>query len=705
MRNKISTRFIIGLLFTIVSNSNFANIEVLQIDSLKLELQQSTNDSIKYSVCTDLAYKYENIDFDTAEQYYNQAIDIAMSNEWYRKVGNCYFNKSFYYHYNIQSDTAFLMLNEAQKWYTKANYSIGVLSCYFTTGTYKMNIEEFDSATFYLETAVTYGDTLNDSIYLHKSYNNLGLLYHYLGFYDKGIENFIKAIHLKEELNTPDASSACVNLGLSYNTNGQKEEAIFYYNKALTAFREQKNQAGEALCLTNIGEVYSNNNIDSAIYYYNQAYSIFEVLNDSNSMARSHNSKAGIYHEQNKHEQAISEYKQALKMVPSNGLKRLQTSIINNYSSLRLELLDNNKNDIQEIIQLAKKSHRLSTESGLIQAQSIAALILFQAYSQNKQFEKAFPFGNEYIELNDSLNNQTRIDALAEQLTRFKTEKNELEIDLLNKENELKTNEIDQNNILKSKQQLIIYLLIAGVLTITIFFGIILTFFRKQQVSNKELEKRNQIISTQKEEKDILLKEIHHRVKNNLQIIWSLLDLQSNSINDIHIKDAINDGKNRVSSMATIHQMLYQNDDAGNISFDEYIRKLIQQIMSTHSHAKDIDLTIQIPKDLKFDIDTSIPLGLIVTELFTNALKYGTNTSSPGAITILLQHIEEKNYQLTIKDNGKGLPDHFKIITSKSLGLRLVKNLSKQIKGEFIHQNNDGAEFIIKFMGTSFSVN
>ena len=696
------------LFFMIFHFMTIANVSP-KLDSLKAELQLTTDDSIKYDICVDLGIHYEYIDFTIAKQYYDQSKEIALANKWYKKVGDSYFNKSFYYHYNTQSDTAFQMLDEALKWYIKANHQIGVLSYYFTTGTYKMNIEEFDSAAIYLEKAVTYGDTaaLNDSIYLDKSYNNIGLLYQYRGFLDLAIENFIIAAKLREERNSPDIFSTYINLGLSYSSTDQKEESILYYKKALNITRERKDLSSEALCLNNIGEVYSTDSnstyIDSAFYYYDQAYAIFETLDDSNSMARSHNSKAAIYQRQHKYDRAIQEYEKALDMIPSNGLKRLQISVINNYTTLRLELPNNIKKDYREIIQLAEKSYRLSKETGLIQNRSISAMILFQAYSENKQFEKAYPFGAEHIELSDSLKNQARTDALVEQQTKFETEKKELEIDLLNKENKLKTNEIDQNNILKSKQQLIIYLLIAGVITITIFLGIILTFYRKQQLSNKELESRNLIISTQKEEKEILLKEIHHRVKNNLQIIWSLLDLQSHSIKDIYVKEAINDGKNRVSSMATIHQMLYQNDDAGNISFDEYIHKLTQQILSTHSHAKNIDLDIQIPKDLKFDIDTSIPLGLIVTELFTNSLKHGTD-SKTGCISITLKHQNENNHTLQIKDNGLGLPEGFEIKKSKSLGLRLVKNLCKQIKGEFSIKNNNGAEFMINFRGTLFNL-
>ena len=183
-----------------------------------------------------------------------------------------------------------------------------------------------------------------------------------------------------------------------------------------------------------------------------------------------------------------------------------------------------------------------------------------------------------------------------------------------------------------------------------------------------------------------------------------MLDLQANSLEDENVKLAITDGKNRVSSMATIHQMLYQEEDAGNIFFKEYINKLVNQIMSTFSHLHRTKINIDIPEDTKFNIDTSIPLGLIVTELFTNALKYGVADRKTGCIDLIIRPLGDNNYTLKIKDNGPGLPEGYQSRKSKSLGLRLVKNLSKQIKGNLICANNDGAEFSISFKGESFNI-
>tara|TARA_R110002050_G_scaffold195593_2_gene330492 strand:+ start:34023 stop:36125 length:2103 start_codon:yes stop_codon:yes gene_type:complete len=673
-------------------------------DSLKIELKNAPNDSVKFSVLVSLAYANEASNFSIANNYYDSAIVVATSNKWYKKVGNCYFNKAFYYHYSRRSDTAFEQVRLAQKWYEKAGNDLAVLNCLFTIGTFWMNVEQFDSSAFYLEKAIVYGNSINDTVYLHKIHNNLGLLYQYQGFSDKAIENFIIAVKIKEHIQSPDIGTTYINLGLSYNSANQTDQAIVYYSKALALFKENGNQKNEALCLNNIGEVYEDTNTDSSLFYYNQAYTIFQVLNDSNSMARSHNFFAKIYEGQQKYPEAIDEYEKAIEMIPSDGLKRLQINVLNNYTQLKLELTENNSPDLREIISLAKKAHSLAVESALLQGQSTSAYILFNAYTKANNPVKAVPYGQEYITINSSINSQARIDALAEQQTRFESEKKELEIAFLNKENLLKTSEIEKNNELQETQGLIIKILVGGVLLTLLFVGVISIYYRNQKKLNLVLATKNKVINKQKREKEVLLKEIHHRVKNNLQIIWSLLDLQAHSIKDEQVKLALKDGKNRVNSMAMIHTMLYQNNDSGNISFSEYLNKLIRQISSTYANSDNVEMKVDVPAHLKFNLDTSIPLGLLITELFTNAIKYGIKDLENPIIKVSLMEGENSEYTLVISDNGPGLPEEFDIRKTNSLGLKLVTNLSQQLQGNLSIANVPGAEFTVRFKGKSFTI-
>lgn len=219
---------------------------------------------------------------------------------------------------------------------------------------------------------------------------------------------------------------------------------------------------------------------------------------------------------------------------------------------------------------------------------------------------------------------------------------------------------------------------------------------------NSELEVQNALINKQNQEKEILLKEIHHRVKNNLQLVSSLLNLQSNSISDATVVSAIQEGQSRIKTMSILHHRLYQNDgDFSKLSFKEYTTDLINSIHTTYSNKKvntEIDIKIE---NIHLDIDTAIPLGLIINELTTNAYKYAL--AEGGSLLVSITSIQNNEYKLHIKDSGKGMPFHIDFENINTLGLKLVKILSKQIKGNLSYFYDDGANFVITFIDKSIS--
>ncbi|AUB57493.1 MULTISPECIES: histidine kinase dimerization/phosphoacceptor domain -containing protein [Methanobacterium] len=197
-------------------------------------------------------------------------------------------------------------------------------------------------------------------------------------------------------------------------------------------------------------------------------------------------------------------------------------------------------------------------------------------------------------------------------------------------------------------------------------------------------------------EKEILLKEIHHRVKNNLMIISSLLNLQSHYIKDKEALDVFRESQNRAKSMALIHERLYQSTDLKNIDFGDYIRSLTTDLY--HSMVSDpgrVNLDLDL-EDVKIDINTVVPLGLIVNELVTNSMKYAFPDDECGHIKVELHH-EHENVVLRVSDNGVGFPRDVDYKNTNSLGLQLVNNLIIQIDGELELDNNQGTTFTIRF--------
>jgi PAS domain S-box-containing protein len=199
-------------------------------------------------------------------------------------------------------------------------------------------------------------------------------------------------------------------------------------------------------------------------------------------------------------------------------------------------------------------------------------------------------------------------------------------------------------------------------------------------------------------EKEVLLKEIHHRVKNNLQVISSLLSLQSEYLKDEAMIKIFKESQNRVKSMALIHEKLYQSANLAEIDFSDYLRELTTQLFRSYGiGAHGVSLNVHASQVL-LAVDRAIPCGIIVNELVTNALKYAFPNGRGGRIDIDLHPVSDDTVRLAVRDNGVGFPVDVDFETSDSLGLTLVRMLADQVQGEVILQAAErGAEFIMTF--------
>ncbi|BAZ10695.1 signal transduction histidine kinase [Calothrix sp. NIES-4071] len=198
-------------------------------------------------------------------------------------------------------------------------------------------------------------------------------------------------------------------------------------------------------------------------------------------------------------------------------------------------------------------------------------------------------------------------------------------------------------------------------------------------------------------EKEVLLKEIHHRVKNNLQVISSLLRLQTRYIKDEEALDILRDSQNRVRAMAMIHESLYQSSDLGKIKFSEYIRNLSNNLARGYLLNKNIKINLQIHQ-VQLRIDTAIPCGLIINELVSNALKHAFINTDCGMIYIEFLDLGNSKYSFSVSDNGIGVPNDIELRRNQSLGLQLVWSLVEQLEGSIVFNNQLGTSFTITFV-------
>jgi two-component sensor histidine kinase/ligand-binding sensor domain-containing protein len=214
------------------------------------------------------------------------------------------------------------------------------------------------------------------------------------------------------------------------------------------------------------------------------------------------------------------------------------------------------------------------------------------------------------------------------------------------------------------------------------------------------IQKRTTSLHQALDDKEMLLKEIHHRVKNNLQVITGLLQLQKDEYHDKKVQAALNEGQSRISSIALIHQNLYQNKDLGNIAFKIFLQDLSKQIAKLfESDSQKMNVILHL-NETYIDIDTAVPLGLLVNELLTNSYKYALKGNPNPKIEIDLQQIDKGVYTLIYQDNGPGFKEPIDLEHAKTLGIKLIVGLAHQLGGKVLYSYEYGSKYIIDFKDT-----
>jgi two-component sensor histidine kinase len=346
-------------------------------------------------------------------------------------------------------------------------------------------------------------------------------------------------------------------------------------------------------------------------------------------------------------------------------------SSLDEKSALKQEIL--NKFQAKDVAELASKFIKLGNRLNSNQFFKLVNMSS-KALAAHDFYEEAIAYKEKAIQITRKIYSED----LSKFLAKDKTEQ------------ALKVKEIEIS-IEKDKTKL--YIIIASLsLTLLLITLLVLVKIRKQ---SKELSSKNQLINNALTEKEVLIKEVHHRVKNNFQIITSLLELQSENIDDEKTLDRINQSKNRIKSMALIHQKLYRNE-GGLIGFNDYICLLIKEISIIHQLDVKIMTTI-IVENIFFDVDTAIPLGLIINEIITNAYKHAFKNDRINKLSISINQQNDGDYKLIIQDNGAGISSSFQMEKSKSIGLTLVRRLVKQLQGNLDLLEDHGTRFEIIF--------
>lgn len=277
---------------------------------------------------------------------------------------------------------------------------------------------------------------------------------------------------------------------------------------------------------------------------------------------------------------------------------------------------------------------------------------------------------------------------------------------ILFKKNEiiyLLTAEEKLHKIQTRNDAVMLYVFIGSLIILVLFIVLFYNCFKLKKKINEQLEikrqqlyEQNQVNKQMFAEKEWLLKEMHHRVKNNLQIVISLLNIQSAYLDNEDALMAIQNSQNRMQAMSIIHQKLYQSENLANINMHWYIYELIDYIKDCFNIKDEIHFILDIEK-VYLDVSQAVPLGLIINEAINNAIKYAFPLKNKGNVLVILKNTGGDNYKLIIADNGVGIAENFDGVERNSLGMNLIMGLSDQIDGTFDIINDDGLQIKIIF--------
>ncbi len=424
-------------------------------------------------------------------------------------------------------------------------------------------------------------------------------------------------------------------LGGLLKDSGRDSTAIIYFKEGIVVAEAHGLKMDAANLYGNIGDAFFKlDNYDEAADFYDKAMQIDEEENSLWGVGMILHKKSEVYIEQKRFKDAEQSLRKSLDIKKQMG--HIEDAALVS-SALGYVMSENGQ--YTEGLKLLEESLAFGEKETLVQVTQNALKYMAQAHESQQRYFEANEYNKKYSDYMNEMR-EANVDAkFLELQSKYEAKEKAIQIELLNTENEMTNLQLAT----ASRRNLFL-----GLISL-LFGGLLITMFRMYQ----KIKEQNKI-------KDVLLREIHHRVKNNLQVISSLLNLQSQNVSNPEAKEAILLGKTRVHSMSLIHQDLYKEDNLKGIEMNEYLVKLSNDLFSTYNISQG---SIQLDTDIdniQLDVETVIPIGLIVNELISNALKYAFPEGQSGHILVSLKEQQGK-LQLKVEDNGVGF-DQTKIL-------------------------------------------
>jgi len=570
-----------------------------------------------------------------------EVINSLIENSWDEKIWHKYnqwmydFTKKELENVLPITNNSSLNLKEKSllKYYSNSINNIGVI--YNSEGKLLIALE-------YYYKSLNFREHLNDSLGLAESYNNIGNIYAMQNNTDKALEFTEKSLAFSKLIGSENLGAILSNLAILYSEKNDNEKAMLYYKESLESYKKLNNNVGIASTLSLIG---------------------------------------GFYEKQGELDKSLSYLLENLVVLEENDYKDGIIGTLTDISRVYLK-----KEAIAKAKVYGEEALRFAEIKGDPNYISITSEVLSSVYEEEQNWKKALQMERLHIKMRDSIQNTEIEKNLIEQASKYELDKKQQEIELLSVNNEVQELKLKKN---KTSILLIsIALLFALILALVAYRG-----YKKKLYINKLLERQKADISRKNEDKKIMLQEIHHRVKNNLQVVNSLLRMQSSKSSDKGVITAFRETQSRVLSMAKLHEKMYQSGDLKKLNAKTHITMLVEEIVKNYTIEKEIVLNLDI-EELFIDAQTMMPLSLIINEIITNSLKYAFVGREKGTISVKLGPSMDITNQLYLADDGVG---YKKEESLTGLGSKLIQSFTRQLNGTIEKISGNGTTFKLTF--------
>lgn len=588
-----------------------------------------------------------------------------------------------------------IILNEAIKLYTQLNLEekkienhMRLITVHYGKGNIKLALKEFYQSlydqrkigfkhTHFTEATISYIE-----LFL---YNTKSALYYAL--------KSIKTMETIQDYNFADIFY--LRFGNVYLALGHYEEALDIYKKSVEMGHQNMNSGGFYRSYVSLVlAISSKGKNQEAINYLNSMTSNYPPVDLFDKMIVN-NAKANCYAQINNFVLAEKYFKEMDRYASQLSGPETLIDVLNAYSSMASFYARRNQTEkaklyTDKILALSKKYKRNYNSENL----EISLSIIDSAQGN---YQSSLEHYKSYKKINDSIVNFSKNKQIEELIIQYQTKNKEQEIKLLSKQSILQKSELKKSKLLNS-------LSIWSVILLLIIISLLFNRYRLKQRNNvklelkeKEINQKNKNLRHLLDEKEWLLKEIHHRVKNNLQTVISLLNSQSAYLDNDMALSAIKNSQHRIHSMSLIHQKLYNSENISTINMPNYIKELAEYLKESFNLGQRIRFEIKA-EPLELDVAQAVPLGLILNEAITNSIKYAFPNYSIGMIYVSVEKTTGNYYLLTIADNGIGFDAAISSKRKNSFGMSLIKGLSDDLDAKLLIENQNGTTIKIEFL-------